>query len=341
MGYCGIAKNNQNREPIHIVQQNDYDAWGLDFGAPSPLERAGGEVNRYQYNSKERIQDLGIELYDYGARHYDAAVGRWSVVDPLAEKNHTHSPYSYAFNNPIRFIDPDGNMAVPFDDYYDRQTGKYLGSDGASSTNSRLISSSSFNQISQSNGGSTSAGATAALQGGSQIINIDDAQIQTSLQGVRDNSRSSGVEHSIYIALNPETATISAVNGPTGDNSNTTIEYDRSGGATYMTSGELNQVTGTSILLGQAHGHPATNKAGMVNIPGTSPDFDKPTAVSTGITIYAIDSYSGKKSGGVGAIHRVTPDGTQTNFVGKTIGTGTPNFNLGLDALQRTGGKIK
>ena len=109
-----------------------------------------------------------------------------------------------------------------------------------------------------------------------------------------------------------------------------------------MTDGEKNQVTGTSILLGQAHGHPETNKPGMINIPGTSPDFDKPTSISSGIPIYAIDSYSGKNTGGVGAIHRVTPDGTQTNFVGKTIGTGTTtNFNIGLDALQRSGGKIK
>ena len=96
-----------------VLQATDYYAFGLEH-----TPKAKENENRYLYNGKE-LQDEpfagGVKLcwYDYGARMYDPQLGRWHVIDPLSEKMRGWSPYSYTFNNPIRFIDIDGFIPWP------------------------------------------------------------------------------------------------------------------------------------------------------------------------------------------------------------------------------------
>ncbi|WP_079241032.1 DUF6443 domain-containing protein [Chryseobacterium indologenes] len=91
-------------KPGEIVEVNTYYPFGLLHNYTATTQNA----YQYKYNGKE-LQESG--MYDYGARFYMPDIGRWGVIDPLAETSRRWSTYTYAYNNPIRFIDPDGRNA--------------------------------------------------------------------------------------------------------------------------------------------------------------------------------------------------------------------------------------
>jgi len=90
-----------------VMEYQHYYPFGMQLEALGYT--SGNDLkNNYLYNGKELQEDYGLNWYDYGARMYDPVIGRWSTVDPLAEKLKSFSPYAYAINNPIRFIDYNG-----------------------------------------------------------------------------------------------------------------------------------------------------------------------------------------------------------------------------------------
>jgi RHS repeat-associated protein len=99
------ANNDGVVNPSDIKQINHYYAFGLNM--EGNWNGAQGN-NKYGYNDKEWNDDFGLGWNDYGARYYDPAMARWVAVDPLTEKMSRHSAYNYCFNNPLKFVDPNG-----------------------------------------------------------------------------------------------------------------------------------------------------------------------------------------------------------------------------------------
>ncbi len=95
-----------------LQSENHYYPFGLLIHNLCTSTAPEGKENRYLYNGKELQDDLGLNWMDYGARFYDAGIGRWHVQDPVAEYHHEYTPYHYCFNNPIGLIDPLGMDTV-------------------------------------------------------------------------------------------------------------------------------------------------------------------------------------------------------------------------------------
>lgn len=114
LSYADNVVENGTIEQNEIIEENNYYPFGLKHKGYNTGVGAGGNsvAQRWKFGGKELQDEIvggsSLEWYDITARNFDPALGRWMNLDPLAEQMRRHSPYNYAFDNPIFFIDPDG-----------------------------------------------------------------------------------------------------------------------------------------------------------------------------------------------------------------------------------------
>ena len=89
-----------------VEESNQYYPFGLTYA------NANSNLQPYKYNGKELDTKNGLNWYDYGARHYDAVLGRFTTQDRFAEKYTSLSPYQYAANSPVCNVDINGDSIV-------------------------------------------------------------------------------------------------------------------------------------------------------------------------------------------------------------------------------------
>nr|WP_256367525.1 RHS repeat-associated core domain-containing protein [Lentimicrobium sp. S6] len=111
-------------EAGEVLQDQSYYPFGMSLGNELTYQNTDDSPkNKYLYNGKELQMDFELDWYDYGARFYDAALGRFTTIDPLAEYAFNWTPYRFGYNNPIKYSDPSGLMEV----VQTHQLGEYSG----------------------------------------------------------------------------------------------------------------------------------------------------------------------------------------------------------------------
>ena len=115
LGNNRITVQEDGNGDAEIVQEDEYYPFGLTFNG-----YVNGTENMYKTTGKELQTEHNLNMFDFEARFLDPQLGRWHVVDPIADNYLSWSPYNYVYNNPVNFIDPTGLGAT---DWYENSDG--------------------------------------------------------------------------------------------------------------------------------------------------------------------------------------------------------------------------
>ena len=192
----------------------------------------------YKYNGKEWQDELGLNMYDFGARNYDPAIGRWMNVDPLAEKSRRWSTYTYCYNNPMIFVDYDGMFATPPTDFFNLD-GKHVKHVPDGLTDKKIILSKTTD----------STKVDEAIDNG-EVINLPTSDVISKMEESYKKTEKTSNEHGFAVATD---GTASSIKEGNPDNINLASSYK-----------ELkdNGKTGSYDV----HVHPNTEENGVKNL---------------------------------------------------------------------------
>ena len=112
LSYADVNANGTIQPASEILEENNYYPFGLKHKGYNEVVNSNRSeaAEKYKFGGKELNDELGLDLYDFGARNYDAAIGRWHSMDNLSELYFSNSSYVYALNTPVQALDPDGNL---------------------------------------------------------------------------------------------------------------------------------------------------------------------------------------------------------------------------------------